>query len=180
MLQSRVKFKFKDSNRWTNEERPSVEELISIKNHESLTKGDQGFMYNLLCSFRIYNFHNNLITFRNEVFSLLLAWEIAWAVISKKACTKSFGQDRTICHRAEKFLLELETRKRLLNWIGERVEEELTLLHTEYFESNTSSKTLAANNRFQCSWNVIGRELSWLHLEFYARICLWSRKLGKM
>ena len=80
MLQSRVKFKFKDSNRWTNEERPSVEELISIKNHESLTKGDQGFMYNLLCSFRIYNFHNNLITFRNEVFSLLLAWEIAWAV----------------------------------------------------------------------------------------------------
>ena len=84
MLQSRVKFKFKDSNRWTNEERPSVEELISIKNHESLTKGDQGFMYNLLCSFRIYNFHNNLITFRNEVFSLLLAWEIAWAVLSQK------------------------------------------------------------------------------------------------
>ena len=80
MLQSRVKFKFKDSNRWTNEERPSVKELISIKNHELLTKGEQGFMYNLLYSFRIYNFHNSLITFRNEVFSLLLAWEIAWAV----------------------------------------------------------------------------------------------------
>ena len=83
MLQSRVKFKFKDSNRWTNEERPFVKELISIKNHESLTKEDQGFKYNLLCSFRIYNFHNNLITFRNEVFSHLLAWEIAWAVFYK-------------------------------------------------------------------------------------------------
>ena len=40
-------------------------------------------MYNILCSFRIYNFHNNLMTFKNVVFSVQPAWEIAGAVNTK-------------------------------------------------------------------------------------------------
>ena len=69
-----------DQDRRTNEERPPAEELKSIKNHKSLTKGNQGFMYNILCSFSIYNFHYNLMTFRNEVFSVQPAWEIVGVV----------------------------------------------------------------------------------------------------